>query len=80
MTSASVVDAIGDVDVVGAIVEVTSIVDVVLVDGVVDDLYDELVVVAGEVVVTPDVVAEVVVAEKCYSTIRTNKIIKSHLM
>ena len=64
MTSASVVDATGDVDVVGAIVEVTAIVDVPLVGGVVDDLYDELVVVADEVVVAADVVADVVVAEK----------------
>ena len=69
MTSASVVDAIGDVDVVGAIVEVTAIVDVPLVGGVVDDLYDELVVVAGEVVVAADVVADVVVAEKMLPTL-----------
>ena len=38
VTSASVVEAIGDVDVVGAIVEVIAIVDVPLVGGVVDDL------------------------------------------
>ena len=52
----------------------TAIVDVPLVGGVVDDLYDELVVVADEVVVAADVVADVVVAEKCYSSIRTNKL------
>ena len=61
--SASVVEATGDVDVVGAIVEVTTAVDVVLVGGVVDDLYDELVVVVADVVVATDVVADVVVAE-----------------
>ena len=51
-----------DVDVVGATVEVITILDVVLVDGVVEDLNDELVVVATEVVVGIDVVADVVVA------------------
>ena len=39
-----------------------TIVEVVLVDGVVEDLNEELVVVAGEVVVGTDVVADVVVA------------------
>lgn len=53
----------------------TTAVDVVLVGGVVDDLYDELVVVVADVVVATDVVADVVVAEKCYSTIRTNKMV-----
>ena len=42
----------------------TTAVDVVLVGGVVDDLYDELVVVVADVVVATDVVADVVVAEK----------------
>ena len=46
-----------------------------LVGGVVDDLYDELVVVVADVVVATDVVADVVVAEKCYSSIRTNKMV-----
>ena len=41
----------------------TTAVDVVLVGGVVDDLYDELVVVVADVVVATDVVADVVVAE-----------------
>lgn len=53
----------------------TTAVDVVLVGGVVDDLYDELVVVVADVVVATDVVADVVVAEKFYSTIRTNKMV-----
>ena len=53
----------------------TTAVDNVLVGGVVDDLYDELVVVVADVVVATDVVADVVVAEKCYSTIRTNKMV-----
>ena len=42
--------------------EVITILDVVLVDGVVEDLNEELVVVTGEVVVGTDVVADVVVA------------------
>ena len=53
----------------------TTAVDNVLVGGVVDDLYDELVVVVADVVVATDVVADVVVAEKFYSTIRTNKMV-----
>ena len=42
--------------------EVITILVVVLVDGVVEDINEELVVVTGEVVVGTDVVADVVVA------------------